>query len=178
MSVPGRANSRSQRGSDAGLGMRTAQRTLPGSSNNVTRPLPVMEKLALRFRNQTVPKSRRRQQHGGGLGGEDVLHLGDTIRQDEFLVSEPVGIGIEALALQRLEVIAPGLRIGRPAGSADPVAARARQVIARLLDEHQSWRGWSGASRWSSRCRKTRPGRRNEVSIQLSGTAAPADEGV
>ena len=41
----------------------------------------------------------------------NVLHISRCLRQDELLVSQLVAIGMDALACDRAQVIAPGLRV-------------------------------------------------------------------
>jgi hypothetical protein len=67
----------------------------------------------------------------------DVLHLARTIRDDDFVVSQLVGTGIDALAVVRAQVIATGLRVEQPA-----VRTRAVALIAALLDETAVWEGF------------------------------------
>jgi hypothetical protein len=69
----------------------------------------------------------------------DLLHLSRSLRRDDTMIGQLVGIGIEALALDRIEVIAPGLRLR--AGTDAAARERVKQVIRQLLDEELAWRG-------------------------------------
>lgn len=107
--------------------------------------------------------------HGDDAGAiefvRDIRHEADAVnRMPTFLVTHLVAIGCEALALHRLEVIAPGLSIapGDAAGEDGPAApgtpppaghaatrpvarpatrAQVRALIAELLDESRRARG-------------------------------------
>lgn len=74
----------------------------------------------------------------------DIRHQAAMIDQQPFLVSHLVAVGIDALAIHRLEIIGPGLRIRTDAvpstAPADPSPATAQQVrkmIQQLLDASQ-----------------------------------------
>jgi len=75
---------------------------------------------------------------------QDTLHLADAMSTRTFLIGRLVGIGAEALALDRLRVIAPGLHIQN--GAADSASRTAElihpvprkvivELIGQLLDE-------------------------------------------
>jgi hypothetical protein len=65
----------------------------------------------------------------------DVVHLGRSVRQDPSLVGQLVGIGVEALACDAVQHVAPTLRLDRSAGGTPASAEQARQLIAALLDD-------------------------------------------
>lgn len=70
---------------------------------------------------------------------QDILHLARSLRQDEFMVSHLVAMGIDALAYDATQKIAPGLRIDGQAGAATRPQVRA--LIDQLLDEREAWAG-------------------------------------
>jgi hypothetical protein len=76
----------------------------------------------------------------------DGLHLGRSLRQDPLLVSQLIGIGIDAVALDAAMQIAPVLLVsadgGKPRGPAS--AAQVEKLIDVLLDE-------SDAHQWFAR---------------------------
>jgi hypothetical protein len=61
----------------------------------------------------------------------DVLHLADAVQQHGFLVGRLVGIGIEALAAERLQVIALDLHVKGQSRSATAVS---RDDVLKLID--------------------------------------------
>lgn len=65
----------------------------------------------------------------------DLLHLARSLRQDDFLVSQLVAIGIEALACDQMQMIAPGLRFDGTATTRPATRAMVRPLIDRLLDD-------------------------------------------
>jgi hypothetical protein len=70
----------------------------------------------------------------------DLLHFSRSLRQDDFMVSQLVAIGIEALALDAAQTIAPGLHVQAGSAATRPATpAQVRQLIAQLLDERLVW---------------------------------------
>jgi hypothetical protein len=69
----------------------------------------------------------------------DVLHFSRSLRHDEFMVSQLVAIGIDALALDAAQTIAPGLRVQAGATTRPATPAQVRQLIAQILDERLVW---------------------------------------
>ena len=65
----------------------------------------------------------------------DLLHLARSLRQDDFLVSQLVAIGIENIACNRMQMIAPGLRFDGTATTRPATRAMVRPLIDRLLDD-------------------------------------------
>jgi len=63
----------------------------------------------------------------------DLLHLARSLRQDPYLVSQLVAIGIEALACDSAQIIAPGLDLH--AGEPGATRAAVKALIIELLDE-------------------------------------------
>ena len=63
----------------------------------------------------------------------DLMHLNRSLRHDDFLVSQLIGIGVDTLTFRAIQTIAPGLRIGAAAPVATP--QQVRQLIDALLDE-------------------------------------------
>jgi hypothetical protein len=68
----------------------------------------------------------------------DVLHQGRLIHQDPIMVPQLVASGVEALACNTAQIVAPGLRL-----SDKTTRQHARALIADLLDEEASWRGFA-----------------------------------
>ena len=64
----------------------------------------------------------------------DVLHLAASLRQDPFLISQLVAIGIDALACDAAQQIAPTLRLD-PGDPKSATAGQVRGIIDALLDE-------------------------------------------
>jgi hypothetical protein len=83
--------------------------------------------------------------HHNGQHGEavervlDVLRLARIMRQDPALISQLVGIGIDAMALETVQQIAPTLAIADSSTNASD--AQVRALIATLLDEDIERRG-------------------------------------
>ena len=67
----------------------------------------------------------------------DVLHVGRSLHQDPALVSQLVGRGVDVLAFNTAQIMAPGLRFERPA-----TREGVRHLIAELMDEESVWRGF------------------------------------
>jgi hypothetical protein len=77
----------------------------------------------------------------------DVLHLSRSLRQDDFMLSQLVAIGIDALAMDAAQVIAPGLRV-RPGATTRPATlGQVRQLIGQLLDEELAWERFAASLR-------------------------------
>ncbi|MFL5515399.1 MAG: hypothetical protein ACJ8DJ_04530, partial [Gemmatimonadales bacterium] len=72
----------------------------------------------------------------------DVLHVARSLYTDPFPISQLVGRGIDALAMNTTQAIAPGLRLDAPA-----TRQRVVGLIAYLRDEEPSWRGLEGSLR-------------------------------
>jgi len=72
----------------------------------------------------------------------DLFHLARSVHHDEFLVSQLVAIGIEAVACNTAQILAPGLRFA-PGGSTTRPAdrARVRALLGRVLDDRDAWQG-------------------------------------
>jgi len=68
----------------------------------------------------------------------DVLHLARSIHREETMISQLVAIGIEALANDNLQIIAPGLRFNQTRSSA-ALRAETQKLIDELLDEEANW---------------------------------------
>lgn len=66
----------------------------------------------------------------------DVRHLSAAVAPQKMLIAHLVSIGIDALALHRLEVIAPGLKLGRQDHA--PLRRQVRSLIDELLDEREA----------------------------------------
>jgi hypothetical protein len=80
------------------------------------------------------------------------LHLARALRHDEFVVSQLVAIGLDALACDAAELIAPGLRF-KPNETSRPADPRAvRQLIAELLDEQFAWARFEASFRMDRVC--------------------------
>jgi hypothetical protein len=77
----------------------------------------------------------------------DVMHLSHSLRQDDFMVSQLVAIGIDALALDAAQIIAPGLRVRPGATTRSATPAQVRQLIAQLLDEELAWERFGASLR-------------------------------
>lgn len=71
----------------------------------------------------------------------DVMHLANSLRSDPLLVSQLVATGIDALATDNLQVIAPGLRFDPAATTRPATRDQARSAIAQLLDDEPIWQG-------------------------------------
>ena len=69
----------------------------------------------------------------------DLLHLGHTLRQDPVVISQLVAFGIESLALDTAQQIAPTLAVGEAATARAPGNAassdQVRMLVDTLLDE-------------------------------------------
>jgi hypothetical protein len=75
----------------------------------------------------------------------DVMHLAASLRGDPMIVSQLVATGIDALAMDNLQVIAPGLRIDRTEIAHSATRPQIRSIIAQLLDEEPIWQGTRAA---------------------------------
>jgi hypothetical protein len=64
----------------------------------------------------------------------DVMALGRAVDAQPTLIAHLVGVGIDALAVHRIQVMAPALKV-RAGDENDPVRQRVRQLIAQLLDD-------------------------------------------
>jgi hypothetical protein len=69
----------------------------------------------------------------------DVLHLARSLRQDDFVVSQLVAIGIDALALEAAQISAPRLRLQSGVSTRPATHAQVRQLIDQILDERVVW---------------------------------------
>lgn len=68
----------------------------------------------------------------------DLMHLGRSLRQDPQLISQLVGIGINALACDAIQQIAPNLKLDpKEPGATSP--KQVRSLIEALLDEDAAW---------------------------------------
>jgi hypothetical protein len=67
----------------------------------------------------------------------DVLYLGRILHQDPFTISQLIGSGVDVIAMNTAQVIAPDLQL-----KDDRTRQLARQLILQLLDEEPSWRGF------------------------------------
>ena len=65
----------------------------------------------------------------------DLMHLARSMRQDDFLVSQLVAMGVEALACNAIQRIAPDLGEGRGVLAKPQAADKVRQLMRELLDE-------------------------------------------
>src|SRR5207248_6726012 len=63
----------------------------------------------------------------------DVLHIARSLRHDPILVTQLVAIGIDALAYDTIQTIAPGLNL--TAGAHPATRRQIEQLIGQLLDE-------------------------------------------
>jgi hypothetical protein len=72
----------------------------------------------------------------------DVLHVARSPYTDPFPISQLVGRGIDALALNTTQAMAPGLRLNAPA-----TRRRVVGLVAQLLDEEPCWRGLDASLR-------------------------------
>jgi hypothetical protein len=73
----------------------------------------------------------------------DVLHEGNLVRQDSFLVSQLVASGVDALAFVTAQIVAPGLNL-----KDETSRAHARALIAELLDEGPTWQRFEASVRF------------------------------
>lgn len=71
----------------------------------------------------------------------DIMHLAASLRHDPIIISQLVTAGIEAMALDNLQIIAPGLRFGSAATKRPATRQQIGQVISQLLDEEALWNG-------------------------------------
>lgn len=71
----------------------------------------------------------------------DILSLAQSLRQDDNNVSQLVALGIDSLAANAIQIIAPGLRLQASPGTA-PTRNRVQRVISILLDESTLNDGW------------------------------------
>jgi hypothetical protein len=70
----------------------------------------------------------------------DALYLARILHQDPFIISQLVGDGIDVIAMNTAQVIAPDLRLK------DHLTRElTRQLILQLLDEEPSWRGFQAS---------------------------------
>jgi len=65
----------------------------------------------------------------------DLWHVARSLRHDDFVVSQLVAIGIEALACDQTMVIGPALRFDSAASTQPATPEKVRQLIDQLLDE-------------------------------------------
>ncbi|MFI5380169.1 MAG: hypothetical protein ACHRHE_12800 [Tepidisphaerales bacterium] len=65
----------------------------------------------------------------------DLLHLSSSLRQDQPMVTQIIGIGINGVGCNCAQVIAPGLRFDPGATSRPATRQQVRQVIGLLTDE-------------------------------------------
>lgn len=77
----------------------------------------------------------------------DALHLARSMRQDTLGISQLVGMGIDALAVDAAQQIVPSLRLDASAGTAPATRAQIRQLIAALLDENDAAKWFAQALR-------------------------------
>ncbi|MDB5298153.1 MAG: hypothetical protein JWO31_4136 [Phycisphaerales bacterium] len=75
----------------------------------------------------------------------DALYVGRSLRQDPTLISQLVGMGVEALTCHGTMVIAPGLRPGAADPGSSAARAGVRGLIAELLDESAARAGLPAA---------------------------------
>jgi hypothetical protein len=69
----------------------------------------------------------------------DLWHVAAALREDDLLVSQLVANGLEALAVDAAEVIAPGLRFRATLGIRPASREQVRQFVKLLLDEDRAW---------------------------------------
>lgn len=74
----------------------------------------------------------------------DVLHLARSLYADPFPLSQLVGQGVDALAFETTQAIAPGLRLDNPA-----TRKRVATLIQNLLDEAPARQGMEASIRMS-----------------------------
>jgi hypothetical protein len=67
----------------------------------------------------------------------DLLHLARSLRHDDFVVAQLVAIGIDALACNAIQTVAPGLRLDANAATVEQV----RRLIEALLNEREAREG-------------------------------------
>lgn len=66
----------------------------------------------------------------------DLFHLSDAVDRQPFLIGHLVGIGIHALAMHRLQVMAPGLRLAddpNPAPTTHPTSPAEREQVRAII---------------------------------------------
>ena len=68
----------------------------------------------------------------------DALYLARSMRQDTLGISQLVGMGIDALAVDAAQQIVPSLRLEASEGIAPATRAQAQRLIAALLDEDEA----------------------------------------
>jgi hypothetical protein len=73
----------------------------------------------------------------------DVLHLARSLRQDPFAVSQLVALGVDSLALNTAQIIAPGLRFSGEAPLKPASRQQVQRLIDELLDEEEEWRAFA-----------------------------------
>jgi hypothetical protein len=71
----------------------------------------------------------------------DLLHLAASLRQDDFIVSQFVAIGIEAVACNSIQPIASELMEGGPAEERVQRVGKIKQLIEALLDDRLARQG-------------------------------------
>ncbi len=71
----------------------------------------------------------------------DLMHLGESLHQDDFFVSQLVAIGAETMACNSIQVIAPGVAESGPPEGRAAREKRIRQLISVLLDERLAREG-------------------------------------
>jgi hypothetical protein len=69
----------------------------------------------------------------------DLLYLARSLRHDQFFVSELTSIGIDLMALDATQIIAPGLHLSSGSTTRPASPAQIRKLIAQLLDEESDW---------------------------------------
>jgi hypothetical protein len=68
----------------------------------------------------------------------DLLHLADALGQRGFVIGQLVDVGIEAMAMDRIQVIAPDLQIQGDSNTPNAAShADVEQLINQLLDDQQ-----------------------------------------
>jgi hypothetical protein len=71
----------------------------------------------------------------------DTLHLGRSLRQDPTIVGQLVSVGVQALAADTVQRVAPTMRLDAEASAKPATRDQARELIKALLDEKDS-RTW------------------------------------
>src|SRR6267142_3198896 len=75
----------------------------------------------------------------------DVLHLARSLRQDDFLVSQLVAIGVESLACHSAQIIGRDLAVDPRVRESEEIKGKMRRIIGELLDERPAVEGWRRA---------------------------------
>ena len=71
----------------------------------------------------------------------DELHLARSLRHEPFAVPQLVATGMDALALNTAQIIAPGLQTRAGVATRPASREQVRQLIAQVLDERMLWQG-------------------------------------